>query len=148
MGAAILLQSLRAEPRFQAIVAECPFSAFENIAQYRLSQMTGLGPLAVRPCMRLAFLYVSLRFGVDLRQASPADVVRTTRVPILLIHGEQDTNIPPSHSMMLHALNPTATRLWLVPNTRHVEAIVTHPAEYAELVVAWFSPDGSRAEFP
>jgi len=138
MGAAILLQSLRAEPRFRAIVAECPFSTFEDIAQYRLSQVSGLGPLAVRPCMRLAFLYALLRYGVDLRQVSPADVVRTTRVPILLIHGEQDTNIPPSHSVTLHALNPTATRLWLVPNTRHVEAVVTHPAEFAELVVAWF----------
>lgn len=32
MGAGILLQSLRVEPRFRAVVAECPFYTFEEIA--------------------------------------------------------------------------------------------------------------------
>ena len=35
LGAAILIESLPREPRFRAVVAECPFDSFEDIAYYR-----------------------------------------------------------------------------------------------------------------
>jgi uncharacterized protein len=69
---------------------------------------------------------------------SPANAVRSTRVPILLIHGTADTNVPPSHSRALHALNPTMTGLWEVPGALHVSALTAAPKEYEERVVAWF----------
>jgi dipeptidyl aminopeptidase/acylaminoacyl peptidase len=42
-----------------------------------------------------------LRYGVDLRRASPVDAIRATKVPILLIHGALDTNVPLRHSQEL-----------------------------------------------
>jgi uncharacterized protein len=36
MGAGVLIQSLADHPGFRAIVAECPFSKFENVALYRV----------------------------------------------------------------------------------------------------------------
>ena len=38
MGASILLESLRREPRFRALVADCPFATFEEVAYDRLEQ--------------------------------------------------------------------------------------------------------------
>lgn len=43
MGAAILIESLPREPRFRAVVAECPFSTFEEIAYYRLGAAVAPG---------------------------------------------------------------------------------------------------------
>lgn len=138
MGAAILLQSLPGEPRFRAVVAECPFSTFEQVAYYRLEHISGLGRWASWPTVQAGFLYVHLRYGVDLKQASPAAAIRATQVPILLIHGLRDVNIPPHHSEILHAVNPLTTRLWLVPGAVHVSAVGACPEEYVRNVVEWF----------
>jgi alpha-beta hydrolase superfamily lysophospholipase len=55
MGAAILLQSLRVEPRFRRVVAECPFFNFEEIAYDRLSQFGGLNRIEAWPLVQPAF---------------------------------------------------------------------------------------------
>jgi len=139
MGAAILLQSLRAEPRFRAVVADCPFFSFEEISYDRLSQIAGLPRPLSWPLVQAGFCYGRLAHGLDLRQASPAEVLRTTQVPTLLIHGIEDRNIPPRHSQMLHALNPRATRLWLVPGAGHVASFAIQPQTYVEAVTEWFA---------
>jgi uncharacterized protein len=139
MGAAILLQSLITEPRFRAIVADCPFATFEEISYERLQQVSGLPKFAFWPIVRLGFLYTNLAYGVNLDRASPLDAVRATRVPVLLIHGTADTNIPPHHSQQLHAINPAATELWMVPGAEHVSSLAADPQTYAAKVIAWFN---------
>ena len=64
-------------------------------------------------------------------------IVRSTRTPILLIHGTADTKVPPQHSRVLYALNP-ATELWWIPGARHVSAISAEPELFARKVVDWF----------
>jgi pimeloyl-ACP methyl ester carboxylesterase len=72
-------------------------------------------------------------------------VVRATQVPILLIHGTADTNVPPRHSRALHALNPQATELWEVPGARHVGSLAAQPEAYERKVVGWLKGGSSRA---
>lgn len=138
MGAAILLESLRTEPRFRAVVADSSFATFEEIAYERLEQIGHLPKPVFWPVVRLGFLYGDVRYGVDLRQASPVEAVRHTHVPILLIHGGADTNIPPHHSQELQAANPVAARLWIVPGAEHTQSISADPQRYARTVVDWF----------
>jgi dipeptidyl aminopeptidase/acylaminoacyl peptidase len=138
MGAAILLEALPLEPRFRAIVAESSFATFEEISYDRLNQVSTIPRIALWPEVRLGFLYVHLRYRVDLRQASPANAIRSTHVPILLIHGTEDVNIPLRHSQELHALNPAATQLWIVRGAGHVQALSKDPALYSQTVVSWF----------
>ncbi len=139
MGAAILIQSLRVEPRFRALVADCPFYSFEEIARYRLNTASGFGPVFTWPLVRTGMLYARARYGLDLSRASPAEAIRTTHVPILLIHGTEDHNVPTEDSVMLHALNPAGTRLWIVQGAGHVASISTQPEAYARTVVDWFA---------
>ncbi len=138
MGAAILLQSLAIEPRFHAVVAECPFADFESIAFDRMAQAGAPHPLA-DAIVPLGLLYGRLRYGIDLRQASPEAAVRATSVPILLIHGTADGNVPIRHSRRLHAANPRSTVLWEVPGAGHVNALDVARAEYTARVLEWFA---------
>ncbi len=139
LGAAVLLQAISKPTPFRAVVAECPFATFEQIGLYRLQQVSGLGGPQWLPLVRLAFLYTRWRYGVDLDQASPARCAAVWRVPVLLIHGAADTNIPPSHSRTLRALNPGQATLWEVAGAPHVAAWVTAPWEYESRVAGWFA---------
>jgi pimeloyl-ACP methyl ester carboxylesterase len=139
MGAAVLIESLPREPRFRAMVADCPFDSFEDVAYYRLDQASNLGRWASWPVVQTDFLYARIVYGLNLRQASPANAIRNTTVPILLIHGTADTHIPPSESVALHALNPRSTTLWLVPGAEHIASVGTSPQEYVRRVTEWFT---------
>jgi uncharacterized protein len=136
MGAAILLESLRHEPRFRAVVADCPFATFREIAYDRLAQ-NGLRSRVISwPVVELGFGYTRLRYSVNLGQASPLEALRNARTPVLLIHGRSDDNIPPQHSRALHDAN-SATQLWEVPHAGHVASLATAPAEYKQRVLQW-----------
>jgi pimeloyl-ACP methyl ester carboxylesterase len=142
MGAAELLQSLSVEPRFCAVVAESSFSSFREIAYDRMGQPFHLGPwfgrTILRPVVEFAFLYVRWKYRLDMQQISPEDSVATTRVPVLLIHGQIDSNIPIRHSRRIHARNPN-TILWEVPFADHCGAISTDPQQFEQRLLAWFS---------
>jgi len=142
MGAAQLLQSLAVEPHFCAVVAESSFSSFREIAYDRMGQRFGTGPwvgrTALRPVVEIALLLVRIRYHVDLTQASPENAIAHTHVPVLLIHGMVDSNIPLRHSLRLVSHNPQLT-LWQVPGADHCGAISVAPSEFEQRVVSWFN---------
>ncbi|MGA7239970.1 MAG: alpha/beta fold hydrolase [Bryobacteraceae bacterium] len=139
MGAAVAIQSLAFQPGFRAIVAECPFARFSEIALYRISQRANraLAPLAT-PIVAAAAWYARSRYGVDVMRAAPANTLRDSTTPVLLIHGTADTNIPPGQSRELHAANPRTTELWEVAGAVHVSAMQAEPQAYQRRVRAWF----------
>lgn len=126
MGAAQLLQSLQTEPGFCAVAVESPFSSFREIAYDRVGQFFGTGPwlgrTILRPIVEVAFGYARWKYKINFEQLSPEKMVATTKVPVLLIHGQIDSNIPIRHSRRIAAANPNLT-LWEVPNTDHCGAI-------------------------
>jgi uncharacterized protein len=143
MGAAQLLQSLPKEPRFCAVVAESSFATFREVACARFGRpfRTGpwLGRTFFRPTVDAGFLYVWVRYGLNMEAASPKDAVIGTKIPVLLIHGLQDRNIPPYHSDMIQAKNPAEVIVWKVPGAVHTGAHEAAPQEFDRRVLGWFA---------
>lgn len=141
MGAAIVLQSTRRTP-FCAVVAESPFADFRQIAYIRVGQIFHSGEwvgFALRPTVELALVYGKLKRGVYLANAAPDKEVRQTRVPILLIHGLQDSNIPARQSELIRAQNPEHIVIWEVPGADHCGASSVEPEQFRERVLSWFN---------
>lgn len=147
MGAAELLQSLSVESRFCAVVAESSFSNFREIAYDRMGQPFRMGPwlrrTLLRPVVEFAFLYVRWKYGLNMQQVSPEDSVAASSVPVLLIHGQIDHNIPVRHSRRIQVRNPT-TVLWEVPGADHCGAISTAPHEFQQRLLTWLWSHDSR----
>ncbi len=147
MGAAIVLQSVKQTP-FCAVVAESSFASFRQVAYIRVGQVfhagKWLGQYALRPAVELAFLYGRLTRGVNLAAVSPQDAVINSRIPILLIHGLADENIPPQQSEMIRSRNPADISLWEVPEAGHCSAVSAAGEGFNVRVLDWFaSHEGS-----
>ena len=136
LGGGILIQSLEIEPRFRAIIAECPFADFHTVAYDRLSEMAP--KILTAPFIETAFLYTRLRYGLNLYAASPENVLRRSHTPTLLIHGTDDRNIPIEHSRRLHASNPATTELWEIEHATHVNAWARAGTAFETRVIDWF----------
>ena len=141
MGAAQLLQSLDVSAPFCAVAAESSFANFREIAYDRMGQPFGLGPWVgrwvLRPLVEVAFVRARWKYALDMRTVSPDQAAARTQVPILLIHGISDTNIPVRHSIAIHNL-ATRTVLWEVAGADHCQAMSVAPAEFETKVAAWF----------
>jgi alpha-beta hydrolase superfamily lysophospholipase len=150
MGAAQLLQSLQTEPHFCAVAAESPFSSFREIAYDRVGQFFHTGPwlgrTLLRPVVDVAFGYARWKYKMNFEQLSPERRVAATGVPVLLIHGRNDSNIPIRHSHRIAADNPTLA-LWEVPNADHCGAISTAPQELDRRLMDWFNGHSHPGQF-
>jgi uncharacterized protein len=141
LGAAQLLQSLQSESGFCAVAAESSFANFREIAYDRMGQYFNTGPwlgrTILRPAVLAAFSYARWKYGLAMWQVSPEDAVARTKVPVLLIHGQIDHNIPVRHSRQIASRNP-AVVLWEVPNADHCGGISGAPREFESRIIDWF----------
>jgi len=143
MGAAELLQALPREARLCAVVAESPFASFREVAYARMGQPFHTGPWIgrtfFRPTVDVGFLYVRLKYGLNMETASPEEAVAGVKTPVFLIHGLDDENIPPYHSDLIQARNPLYVVVWKVPGAAHTGAHAAAPEEFEERVLRWFA---------
>ena len=143
LGASILLQAVSKEPRLCAAVAESPYASFREVAYDRMGQRfgagDGVGRTIFRPLVSEGFLYAKLKYGVDLDQSDPADAVAQTHVPVLLIHGMDDFNIPLRHCEAILKNHSGPMGLWQVSGAGHTGAFGTDPEEFERRVTTWFS---------
>jgi dipeptidyl aminopeptidase/acylaminoacyl peptidase len=150
MGAAILLESLKTTPGFCAVVAEGAFASFREASYIRMGQWSRtrlwFGRTVLWPAVETGFLYARLRYGVDLDQDSPEDAVAGSKVPVLLIHGKRDDNLPAYNSERIVAESSArdlAVVLWEPAYAGHTGAIGSEPREYERRVVGWFEGHGA-----
>jgi hypothetical protein len=145
MGAAQLLASLRTTPGFCAVVAESAFASFREASYDRMGEKMNAGAWAgrtlLRPIVEVGLLYARWKYSVDLEQASPQSAVAASTVPVLLIHGRKDTNLPPRHSEMILARSSSRKPevvLWEPADAGHCGAAGAEPEEYERRVIGWF----------
>ncbi len=139
LGGSVILQSLDAEPRFRAVIAESAYSDFPSIARERVARSLPSGARwLAEPVVWSGLAWTRWRYGVDLRRTSSTDAVRRTRVPVLLIHGLADNRTSPENSRRIAAAN-RSVELWLVPGAGHTGVWGTSPREFESRVPGWFS---------
>jgi dipeptidyl aminopeptidase/acylaminoacyl peptidase len=140
MGAGILLQAVAHEPRFCGVIAEAPYASFREIAYDRMGQPFHLGPwfgeTMARPIIEFGMIYARWKYHLNLENASPMTALHTSSVPVLLIAGLDDDNIPIRHSRMIRERDPQAT-LWEVAGVGHGSAISDARGEYERHVMGF-----------
>ena len=141
MGAAQVLQSLETTNLFCAVAAESSFFDLREIGYDRVGQFFHTGPWLgrsfLRPVIEISFAYSRWKYGLDLRKASPETAVMNTSVPVLLVHGEIDSNIPVRHSRMIKSVARRVV-LWEVPRADHCGAITVARDEFFTRLLNWF----------
>jgi pimeloyl-ACP methyl ester carboxylesterase len=96
MGGAVALMAIEKSPEIRAVVAESSYASLADMA-LQLFRI----PLLNYVVGYLVNFWARLFLGIDLKDVSPAERVRNTTVPILLIHSSADAVIPFSHAHML-----------------------------------------------
>ena len=144
MGAATVLMAadLELPESVRCIVADCPFSSpraiIESVVRSR------------RPGQRLLLPLMGgaarLFGGFELDGASAVGAVARTKLPILLIHGEEDRYVPCEMSRQIAAACASSVRLETFPGAGHGLSYLTDPARYHRIVREFLTDSGVPCE--
>lgn len=117
MGAAtvLLASALPLPENVRCIIADSPYSSPEAILEKVIREMG----LPGRPALALLRGGAALFGGFRFTGISCAEAVRHARIPIFLIHGEEDRFVPLEMSREIAAANPERVTLLTFPGAGH-----------------------------
>jgi fermentation-respiration switch protein FrsA (DUF1100 family) len=136
MGAATVLMAAGCDlpENVRGIIADCPFDAPTNIIKKVLGQDMGMPVKLVYPLIRLGgMLYGKFNLNAD----SPVEAVKRSKLPILLIHGDDDRFVPHPMSCNIYAAAPETIEFHTISGAAHAMNYVTDPESYTAILSAF-----------
>ena len=136
-GATVLMTSGEDLPdQVKAVVADCGYTSAEGILTYQLKRMYNLPSFPIIPAT--SFL-TKLRAGYSFAEASALEQVKKTNLPILFIHGDEDTFVPVEMVYELYEAAGGDKELYIVHGAEHGNAYDVNPDVYEEKVSSFLS---------
>ena len=117
LGAAIALQEAADDPRVTAIVAAETFSDLRTVGTERAPRFF------TRRTIDHAFDIAESQAHFRVDAVSPQRAAARIRVPVLLVHGAEDTDTPPAHSQRVFDALQGPKRLILAPGAHHNQSL-------------------------
>ncbi len=132
MGAATVLMAseLKLPKEVKCIVADCPYSTTEGIIKKVVSGRK-LSPTIMYPFIKLG---ARLYGGFTPDAHNPVEAVKSSKVPILLIHGEADDFVPTYMSRDIHESSNGNVEFHTFPNAKHGASYMSDAIRYSEIL--------------
>lgn len=132
MGAATVLMAsgLALPENVKGIIADCPYSSPLDII-LEVGKQTGYPPKLIRP---FVILGAKIFGGFDVKEISAEEAVRSSRIPILLIHGADDNFVPAEMSEEIAKANPEKVTRYTFPRADHALSYMVDTPRYRKLV--------------
>ena len=129
LGASTTAAVLKYHPRVDFAVADCGFADILNVLKGALAH-NKMQSYMVYP----ASLAAKLLYGYGFTEMRPIDSLKkgtcSGKVPILFLHGQEDTFILPSNSQRMHDVYPGESEVRLIPGASHANSVLTDPVLY------------------
>ncbi len=136
MGAVTAIMTAAECDDIDVIVSDSAYADLNDMLEPQFAERTSFPTFFLRP---LLFM-VKMMYGIDFTAIKPVEVVGDIAPrPILFIQGELDDTVPVAHAhSLLAASDNSLNQLWLLPDVGHVEAYITYPEDYMDMVTAFF----------
>ena len=130
-GTAVLMSALEDLPEnVKGIAADCPFDSPVAIIKKVAAKDAHIPGFIAGPAARLsAFLFGRFRFG----KLTAADGAAAAKVPILLIHGEDDRFVPEYMSRRIAEANPDLVTRVTFPGAGHGVSYLADEERYKKV---------------
>ena len=131
MGAAtvIMATALPLPENVVCVLADCPYSSPDAIIR-KVCRDNHYPDYIIQPFIKLAALIFG-RFNLDGADAVKAAAV--SKIPILLLHGEDDRFVPCEMSRKIHENSNGCTQLFTFPTAGHGLCYMIEPSRYEKI---------------
>ncbi|MBR4846430.1 MAG: alpha/beta hydrolase [Bacteroidaceae bacterium] len=133
MGGATTMM-LAGDPQPESVkcfIEDCGYTSVWDEFKGELKQQFNLPAF---PILYASNLMCKLRYGWSFKEANALKQVAKCHLPMLFIHGQNDTFVPTDMVYSLYEAKPQPKDLWLVPSEGHARSFHNFPNEYTERV--------------
>ncbi len=134
MGAAVIILEAAHNNDINAIVADSSYKDLHTVVNDLYRPFW----IARYPFVFFSELFAKLMYGIDIKETSPADKVKDVKVPIFIIHGDLDDQVPVDSSKVIYNNANERKELWIAKNANHVQAHSKYKEEYEKRVLKFF----------
>ena len=130
-GATVLMASSLPLPfNVKGIVADCPYSSPKDII-LSVGKKLGYPSKLIWP---FVIFGAKVFGGFDIRQTTAEKAVRSAQIPILIIHGQDDTFVPCDMSRGIADANPDLVQRSIIPGADHGISYLVDTKAYKAIV--------------
>jgi fermentation-respiration switch protein FrsA (DUF1100 family) len=135
MGGAVAIQAAAINPHISAVISECSYTSLRIVFvdyQKRIIKLPWhfLRNIALVQSQKIA--------NFKARLVSPVEDIKRVHVPILIVHGKNDSFIKSEYSKLLYDAANEPKRLLLIDNAGHNDVWDVGGAAYKDSVVSFF----------
>ena len=129
LGAATSVTVLKYKPEVDFVVADCGFSDIENVLRkaYTDNHVPSF-------FVDVANVTGKMLYHYSLLEMRPIESLEGNQIPILFIHGSDDTFILPKNSRDMSERTPGYSEVHLIEGAGHAASILTAPDDYIKYV--------------
>ena len=138
-GATVMMTAGEADlsSNVKCVIEDCGYSSVWDEFAGQLKEMFGLPTF---PVLDAASLVTQLRAGYGFHEASAVEQLKKTSLPMLFIHGEEDTFVPYAMlDVVYQACASPEKELLSIPSAEHGEASSVDPERYWSTVEAFLA---------
>jgi fermentation-respiration switch protein FrsA (DUF1100 family) len=138
-GATVMMTAGEADlsSNVKCVIEDCGYSSVWDEFAGQLKEMFGLPTF---PVLDAASLVTQLRAGYGFQEASAVEQLKKTSLPMLFIHGEEDTFVPYAMlDVVYQACASPEKELLSIPSAEHGEASSVDPERYWSTVEAFLA---------
>ncbi len=137
MGAAsvVMATSLDLPPNVKGVIADCPYNAPKDIILSVAKNDMGISKGIAYP-----FVWLAARvFGrFDINAVTCAEAVKNAKIPIMIIHGEDDRYVPCDMSDEILKANPELITRYTFPSAGHGLSFLVDTKRYREITEPFY----------
>ena len=132
LGGSTTISALAYDPQVDFAVSDCAFADVESAIKQKFKTMH-LPEFLVN----LAGFGIRVLYGYSLDDMRPIDALDKNTVPILFVHGDADTTVPPQSAQELYDRTRSMRELHYVVGADHAESVLVAPGEYQKTVASF-----------
>ncbi|EOU1992558.1 alpha/beta hydrolase [Clostridium perfringens] len=140
MGAGTVMETIPLNESIKFVIEDCGYSNFHELIGFQITHAykNRLVRKILRPSLIFANFFMKTKAKFSMKKIVPIDIVSSTSLPIMFIHGKEDYFVPWYMAVDLYKAKTKGYKeLYLVEGAKHAEALEVNKILYEKKIMTF-----------
>ncbi len=140
MGAGTVMETIPLNNSIKFVIEDCGYSNFHKLIGFQITHAykNRLVRKILRPSLIFANFFMKTKAKFSMKKIVPIDIVSSTSLPMMFIHGKEDYFVPWYMAVDLYKAKTKGYKeLYLVEGAKHAEALEVNKILYEKKIMTF-----------
>lgn len=140
MGAGTVMETIPLNDSIKFVIEDCGYSNFHELIGFQITHAykNRLVRKILRPSLIFANFFIKTKAKFSMKKIVPIDIVASTSLPMMFIHGKEDYFVPWYMAVDLYKAKTKGYKeLYLVEGAKHAEALEVNKILYEKKIMTF-----------